>query len=949
MITCLPSLLNVARTRSGGRAALILGLALLTSCLAAPSAQADFGLNSFDVFFQAPGGAAATQAGSHPEAMKTSFKVNYSGEGAAAQPDGEVRDATVTFPAGLVANPAATPPCSNADFLAAGGPQCPPETQVGESVTEFEEPGTFSSEPDPIYNLVPPPGSPARVGMRIQRAVPVVLDGAVEPEAPFRFLARVRNASQAVKVLGSEVTLFGTPPAGATPFLTLPTSCAGPVATSYRALSWEGAEDSGSVLSHDAAANPQGFTGCAAPAAAFDPRVAAAPSTAEAASSSGLDFGLSFDQQGLLSSRPGAIAQSTVKEALVTLPEGMTANPSLAEGLGVCTPADLGRETLAAAPGQGCPDAAKIGTVSIDTPLLEDPVPGAAYIAQPYHNPFDSLLAFYIVVKDPARGILLKLPAEVSPDPDTGQLRTTVKDAPQIPFTSFDFHFREGQRAPLITPPSCGTHEVGAELTPWARPTEAISKSAPFQITAGPGGGPCPTGAPPFEPGFEAGGRNDQAGSYTPFEMRIARGDGEADLSRFSATLPPGVLARLAGVPYCPEAAIARAASRQGATGGAEERSDPSCPAASEIGHTIAAAGVGAALTYVPGSLYLAGPYAGDPLSVVAITPALAGPFDAGTVVVREALTLNPTSALAEVDGAASDPIPHILKGIPLNLRELRVSVDRPDFTLNATSCEPAATLATLFSAGTAQQPLPETPLARSARYQAAGCQALGFEPRLALRLYGGTRRGAHPALRAIVRPRKGDANFSRAVVRLPHSAFLDQGHIRTICTRVQFAAGAGNGAQCPKGAVYGHARAWSPLLDEPLSGPVFLRSSNHNLPDMVVALHGLVDINLASRIDSVGGGIRSTFTNIPDAAVSRFVLAMQGGKKGLIVNSRNLCFKPKRNKARANLLGQNGRKQLTKPRVVSVKCAKQRKAKRKHNKRTHKRHARAARAGTSR
>jgi hypothetical protein len=221
----------------------------------------------------------------------------------------------------------------------------------------------------------------------------------------------------------------------------------------------------------------------------------------------------------------------------------------------------------------------------------------------------------------------------------------------------------------------------------------------------------------------------------------------------------------------------------------------------------------------------------------------------------------------------------------------------------------------------------------RAARYQAAGCASLGFEPKLAIKLRGGTRRGAHPALRAVVTPRPGDANFSRAVVTLPRSAFLDQAHIRTICTRVQFAAGAGHGALCPPGAVYGKARAWSPLLDEPLAGPVYLRSSENNLPDLVVALTGppsaAIEIELSARIDSVRGGIRSTFTGIPDAPVSRFILDMQGGRKGLIVNSRNLCHKPRRNRAKANLRGQNGRFSKTRPRVVATKCQQRRKAKR--------------------
>ena len=417
--------------------------------------------------------------------------------------------------------------------------------------------------------------------------------------------------------------------------------------------------------------------------------------------------------------------------------------------------------------------------------------------------------------------------------------------------------------------------------------------------------------------------------------MRLTRGDGEQDMGRFSFVLPPGVVPKLAGIPYCPEAAIAQARARQGAHGGQEEIDGPSCPAASEIGTTLGGAGVGSQLTYVPGKLYLAGPYNGDPISAVAIVPAVAGPFDAGTIVVREALRLNPVTHVGEVDGSASDPIPHILKGIPLNVREVRVSADRPQFTLNPTSCEPFEAKSTIWGDGTALAPLAPHPVERSTRFQAADCAGLGFKPRLGLKLKGGTRRGAFPALRAVYTPRRGDANLSRLALTFPRSEFIEQGHFRTICTRVQFAAGAGFGAECPKGSIYGHIKVWTPLLDEPLQGPVYLRSSNHNLPDAVFALHGLVNIEIATRIDSTHGRLRAIVNGSPDAPVSRAIVNMQGGQKGLFVNSRHLCFKAKRNRARANLLGQNGRRNRTRPRVIAAKCQKRPKAKRTRAKRS--------------
>jgi hypothetical protein len=510
----------------------------------------------------------------------------------------------------------------------------------------------------------------------------------------------------------------------------------------------------------------------------------------------------------------------------------------------------------------------------------------------------------------------VKIPVKVEPDPKTGQLITTADDLPQLPFSHFNLHFREGKRSPLATPPACGSYDTVTKLSPWSDPENPVTAISTFQITGGIGQGTCPPGGiPPFHPAFEAGSINNNAKSFSPFDMRLIREDGEQDMTKFGSILPPGVLGKLAGVSKCPEAAIAAARAKTGR----QEIASPSCPANSQIGRTLVGAGVGPALTYVPGKIYLGGAYHGDPLSVVAVVPAVAGPFDAGDVVTRIALTLNPDTAEVEVDGASSDPIPHILKGIPVKVRDLRVYVDRNDFILNPTSCDPSSAKATLFGSYlNVFDPADDKPVDLSTRYQAANCLNLGFKPKLSLQLKGGTRRGAHPALHAVVNANPSDANFGSAVVTLPKSAFLDQSHIRTICTRVQFAAKA-----CPPGSVYGHARAITPLLEEPVEGPVYLRSSNHKLPDLVAALHGLVDVNVIGRIDSFKGGIRSSFETIPDAPVSKFTLDMQGGKKGLVVNSRNLCAA--KNKADAKFVGQNGVAYDFKP-VVQPSCGGKRK-----------------------
>jgi hypothetical protein len=384
------------------------------------------------------------------------------------------------------------------------------------------------------------------------------------------------------------------------------------------------------------------------------------------------------------------------------------------------------------------------------------------------------------------------------------------------------------------------------------------------------------------------------------------------------------VTGKLAGSPFCSDLSIAAAHSRERQPhGGQEELDNPSCPSASQIGRTLVGAGVGPSLTYPHGKVYLAGPYQGAKLSIVAITTAKVGPFDLGNVVIRQALKVDPDTAEVTADGSSADPIPHILQGIVVHARDIRVYVDRQNFILNPTSCERMSATASVSGLG--------SPVDVSSPFQAADCASLGFKPQLALSLSGGTKRGDTPKFKAVLTARPGDANIGAAVVTLPHSEFLEQAHIRTVCTRVQFSAGSGNGEQCPKGSIYGRVTAATPLLDEPLTGPVFLRSSSHKLPDLVAALHsGKVDINLAGRIDSVRNGrIRNTFEAVPDAPVTKFTLEMQGGKKGLLVNSQNICRG--KHRAIATFIGQSGKRHEFNP-LVKAKCGG--KTKRRHKKR---------------
>jgi hypothetical protein len=950
------------RPRSGLIATLITAVALFAAAFVAP-AQGAFGLHGFDLTYTNEDGTPATQAGSHPFALTTVFYNNASEvEPFKFEIDGFFKNLFIEQVRGFIGD-ATMPRCTTSDFAqfsyeeVFNNTACPSDTVVGVTAVKFEP--VFLWSQGPVYNLVPPPGAAARLGFWVLN-VPVTVDVTLKPGGEYNVVAKLANTPEVLEVFGAALQLWGVPAdpghdslrggacsgnllfseefsgfeslgsncsttAPERPFLTLPRSCSGPATVNWETDSWEepGKWLFGSSTSHDNAEppNPQGFTGCGK--LPFTPTTETDVGTGSAETGTGIDVSVDFNQEGIQS--PDGLAQSEARKAVVTLPEGMTINPSVGEGLNVCTPADIDRETLASLPGEGCPNGSKLGDIQIDTPLVDQQIEGSIYLAQQddpgtttpgAENPFDSLIALYMVLKNPSLGVLVKLPMKVEPDPKTGQLVATLDNIPQVPFSHFNFHFKEGQRAPLVTPSACGTYTTKATFYPWSNPSQPRTSLSSFEVSSGLRGGSCPPGGlPPFNPHFEAGSVNNNAGAFSPFNMRLVREDGEQDMTKFSSILPPGVLGSLAGVSKCPDSAVDVAKAKTAR----QELASPSCPANSLIGHSLAGAGVGSALTYVPGQIYLGGPYKGDPLSVISITPALAGPFDAGTVVVRLALTLNPKTAEVEVDGANSDPIPHIVKGIVLKVRDLRVYVDRPNFTLNPTSCDESSAKATLFGSFLdVFSPLDDVPAPLSTRYQASNCLNLGFKPKLALNLKGGTKRGGHPGLSAIFTPRSGDANVEGLVVRLPRSAFLDQAHIRTICTRVQFAADA-----CPPAAQYGYIKAWTPLLDEPLQGPVWLRSSDHKLPDLVFDLHGLVDIEVATRIDSAKGGIRASLEDLPDAPLSKVVLRMQGAKKGLIINSRDLCAR--KSKADVQLSGQNGKEHSLAP-AMRAECGGKRK-----------------------
>ena len=876
-----------------------------------------------------------TEAGAHPD-LTFSFDI---AQNPASEPnvfglkDGyaSTRDVRIELPPGLIGDPnvlGVSQQCTEAELAKGLGAECPNGSQIG--ITKVYAYTLKQAFVEPVYMMQPPGGDVvARVGF-VAGPYPTFVNFRVRSAGDYGLTAEIVDASAGARLIRAETTTWGVPaakshdterctPAEAfngcvvseprppgflpLPFMTNPTRCGVPLSLSVNVSSWVEPEFLGERKRE--APFPE-ISGCNS--LPFGPRLTVAPSSHRAAGPTGLDMTIQLPT----SKGPNVLEPSQIRDIRIDLPKGLTFNPAAGDGLATCSPAEVG---LGDDEDAHCSDAAKLASGEFEIGGLPRRLKGAIYLREPEPgNPF----RIWVVADD--LGAHVKLQGQLEVNKQDGQIDSVVLDNPQVPLREVELHFFAGPRAPLINPSSCGDYLTHYEFTPWSGGPPAIG-DAPMTIDEG-----CDTGG--FNPKLSGGSTNLAAGKHSRFLFTITREDGEQNPQGLTVTLPTGLAATFAGVARCEGAA-----AQSGA-----------CPAESRIGKVIAAVGAGPDPLWVPqpgkrpAAVYLSGPYKGAPLSIVAVVPKQAGPFDFGDEVVRSAVYVNPVTAQAT---AVADPLPQLIEGIPIGYRTIDVVLDRPGFTLNPTSCGQESLEATLTSAaGAVAHP--------SARFQAVDCASLPFKPKLGLKLRGGTKRAGHPALRAVVRPRTGDANIASTVVTLPHSAFLDQAHIRTICTRVQFAAGGGFGERCPKGAVYGHVTAITPLLEEPLSGPVYLRSSNHNLPDMVLALHGPpslpIEIEAVGRIDSKKGGIRSSFEAIPDAPLTKVVLNMQGGKKGLIVNSKNLCYKPGKNRAAVSLTGHNGRASALDPVMQATKCGKHKakhgKAKRKaHGKHRRRRH----------
>jgi hypothetical protein len=828
--------------------------------VATSSARADFGVSSLDVATSL-NGEFSREAGEHAD-LTTDLR--FTGN---EQP----RTLRVDLPAGLVGNPTAAGTCTSADLIGGvgGHSNCPISSQVGIVRIYDHASDQTPSERLAVFNMVPPQDRPALFAFNFS-GVLIRIEPELRP-SDYGIVANVRAVSQGMALGRTVLTLWGVPadashdgdrfdavghegvasPAPREPFLTNPTSCpAAPTAFSAAAESWQ---NPGPFVNASTDKDPDGtpflWDGC--DRLAFNPSVTVHPGSHTADSPTGLDVDISVPQ----STDPDGLATAHVRKTVVRLPSGMSVSPSAAAGLGACAPSEI---ALGTNDDPTCPDSSKIGTVSIDTPLLADPLVGDVILATQNDNPFRSLVAMYLVVKGP--GVLVKLPGKVDLDPVTGQLTATFDNTPQLPFSHLHVAFRGGTRAPLATPTACGTYTTHVEMTSWASDVP-VQLDSPMTINEG-----C--GRRDFAPSFSAGTTNPLAGADTPFRLTVTRADGTANLSRIDTVLPPGLLARIANVEQCPEP--------QATSGG--------CSAAAQIGSTSVLSGPGATPLALTGRVYLTGPYKDAPfgMSIVVPTAGQAGPFDLGDVIVRAGIYVDRTDAHATVK---SDPLPTIIQGVPLRMRQVIVDIDRPHFMLNPTSCAPKTIFGGLESTdGNA--------LTKEAGFQAVACNDLPVNHKLTFALTGknATTDGTHPGIRARVTSASGAANLKTASVALPLSLALDPDNAQGLCKPEQRVALA-----CPATSIVGHATAKS-ILPHPMAGPVYfvegLRKSAtgrtiRTLPKLWIPLSGdgvTIDLNADSEVRQ--DRLVTTFRNIPDAPIESFELSINGGKHGIVAVS---------------------------------------------------------------
>jgi hypothetical protein len=892
-----------------------------SQALAVSTSKTTFGVEQFELRPEDAEGVLDTQAGSHPFQLTTTFNLDknlekhesFSGPKESPFSASQPKNLHFVLPPGLIGNVAKVPQCSGADFTSSVNGKsnyCQADTAIGYATVTLDEPatlGTFTQEV-PLFNLKPSQGEPARFGF-VAHTVPVILTTRVRSGSDYAVEASVELATQAAEVLNSQVTFWGVPGnvrhdsergwnclgggylvaeeekpcvalAESDPraFLTLPTSCEGAPVATVTGVAW-----TGETLSKDFTF-PSAFSGCGA--LPFDPTVTVTPESTSAATPTGMTVKVHVPQDTTLSGEEGALGESALKETTLVFPVGVQASGGAANGLLTCSGSEFGFDggevglpesaqidnkhfNLAKVE---CPDAAKIGTVTINTPLLEHELTGAVYLASEDTQPFNSPLVLYIFAEDEESGVQVKLAGQVKIDPSTGQLTSVFKETPPVPFEDLTLKLFGDSRASQSTPEVCGgPYTSSASFLGWSGKTTPSSSS--FSITSGAGGTACSApGTQPFAPSFLAGSASSQAGAFSPFTVTIGRPDGNQALKTITVHEPLGAAAMLASVTPCP-IGLATAAV-------------PACPASSLIGKSTAIAGLGTTPVEIPGEVFLTGPYKGAPFGLLALTDAeKVGPFNLGKIPVMSRITVNETTAQASI---TSDPLPQFVKGVPSQIKQLNVTVDRAGFTFNPTNCGSLEVSGTLTGYGPGGS---EGSQAVTTPYHASNCASLPFKPTVTVSTEANFSRVDGLGMKIVVTSGQGQANIKKTKLVFPSSLPSRLTTIQKACPAAVFEA---NPASCPEGSVIGTGIAHTPVLKTPLTGPAYLVShGGAAFPDAEFVLQSEgIKLVLDGKTNISKGITSSTFAAVPDAPVETFEVTLPRGPHSAFSGFGDLCSK---------------------------------------------------------
>ena len=912
--------------------------------LTVSSAASPFGLEYYELDNENEGGSADTQAGSHPFQQTTAFALNQTDDArAAAVP----KDLSFKWPPGLIGNPTAVARCTIKAFAAKPKPTCPLSSVVGVAMVTINEPGGAGVVvlAEPLFNLEPEVGEPARLGFT-PNGVPVFIDPAVRSGGDYGITVHAYNITQSVAFLSSQVTVWGVPgdtrhdpargysclgsvgdvcslPESSPPsFLALPTSCPRnpgtgqpePLQTSVEGDSWLEPKPTGQQPTLASFAMPA-LDGCNR--LPFTPSIRVTPDSEEASRPTGLKVDVHVPQEESVNAE--GLSEADPRDITVALPQGIAIDPSGGDGLQACSEGLVGykgSEELPSQPGTQtdvftptlpgsvnalaageteplqpginfCANASKIATATIKTPILANPIEGAVYLAAQESNPFGSLVAIYIVAEDPVSGVLVKLAGQVHLT-ESGQLVSTFENSPQAPFEDAEFHFFGGERAPLASPARCGTYTASASFTPWSAEPGAppLASSSSFNITSGPNGQPCPGSSLPFTPTLTADTINNQAGEFSPLSTTIGREDGDQNLSAVQIHFPPGISGLLSHVPLCAE----------------QQANEGTCPEASLIGETTVSAGVGNdPVAVTGGKVFITEKYHGAPFGISVVNPVKAGPYDlehtanqhptCDCVVVRGKIEINPaTAALTVTTNSEGEgySIPHIIEGIPVQIKKVNVTVTRHEFTFNPTNCSKFEVTSTIssFEGGAVNSSTP---------FRAANCANLAFSPKFEAFTQGnGKTKGNGASLTAKVTypkvPQGTDADIRYVKVELPKALPSRLETLQKACTAAQFKK---NPAGCPEASLIGHAVVHTQLLPVPLEGPVyFVSNGGEAFPNLVMDLQGdNVTVELVGDTFISKAGVTSTtFKTVPDEPFESFEIVLPEKRYSALGATTNLC-----------------------------------------------------------